>query len=1240
MSAPAPRGAAPVPPHARTSSRRTAWPLAIAAGLALAGASGDALGDDTLEEWTAEAAAAVGPEDRTPILMVDADGFAGASVRALALSDDGRFLAAADDAVVRIYDLRTNQPHRTIRGYREATGSNVGRVNTLAFAPGGDYLALGVTDNSPLGSTRLIDVRDGSVRLVEGHTGCTLTVRFSPDGRHFATSGCDGHAYLYRWQQRGSWNAEGGRVTQLLDLTSESGGTRGADFAGVGWEPRFSADGQFLIDPSTSKGVWAVTPRRLVKDVNELPDGLADLLRTPPTRSAPGYEATITETPCYAGALPVRRSQFAAPFVAQAWQRDEAPDSERYRLMIWDARGGRPKHELPMTYLAAAATLNAAANLAAAADARGTIRVWELTDGKVEGTQIARFDPAGRPLWNVTWSPDGTALRVAADHYERGRFHYNRFGGVTHEFDLRALLFRPSAAAAPDRPITAALPAGRVTTRQREGVSYNPGYGLALLAPRPGGGTNSVWLDPWQDEDREATVTNLNLALPEQYGRPMCYAAAAYPGSTGTHLFFGTDTGRLYEGRLVYDRTNRPLFRPVRRFLGHDGTVTALAISPDRRRLASSSLDGTVRVWGLTPPRELGDLDAATRGTEVTNVPLASLAYKAGLREDDRLVRFGETSFYGRFGSLVAGERRAGDVVEVGLRDGRVGPVTLAPAPDYAFPLWSVYLTRPAAGGSSDATAGDWVAWTADGHYAASEGGAKRVGWHVNDGRAKPARFYTVDQFGDRLHDRRVILAALRNEAPAAAGLPADGPAAPGRVDADDYDAFRKVLPPTISGLAVTPIPSDGPGAAEVTFAVRRPYNAALTAVQVWVDGRLTPGRPAEVGAGREDGAPQTRYRHVVDVPADARLVRVTVEDRRGLRDGADLLLRADDDAADAGEWVTVAAHEEPADPAGGAVVRRGGRGRCGRRGPLVRAEPAPVGDRGERLRGRPVRPPVRGPGRRPVRGVLGGAAGRLLRPGRVRDAGRRAGHAGRHRTRAERPDAAGRRGRPGDRVPVRARRGGRPGHLALRHRGVRPGPSRYDRPAGGPVRVFLPPRAGRPAAGDLRHLPRRPVRRRSAGSHGTDGPGRAGRPGAAGPAVGRRGAGDHRLLPAGGEQLRARRLGRRARGLHRRGAGVPPRRRRPRRQRQRLAEPVRDADPRLGAGSASSPPTASTPASPSPPTSAIPACCPSPPDDRPADQPAAPDDRPAALGRLNPAAGDRMLGNPPPAADEHQVSP
>ncbi|MCA9051989.1 MAG: hypothetical protein KDA89_24795, partial [Planctomycetaceae bacterium] len=156
---------------------------------------------------------AVEPVDDTRLqIVVDAEGFNGTPIQVIALSDDGQWIAAAAEKVVRIWNLRTREQLPALRGYQEPYGFQVGRINSLTFSPDSRFLLVGVTDNTEAGSTRIYDLSGGGKfhALVEGHVGCTRGIAFSPNGRHVATWGCDGQIIV------SEWNSAAGKSQQLF----------------------------------------------------------------------------------------------------------------------------------------------------------------------------------------------------------------------------------------------------------------------------------------------------------------------------------------------------------------------------------------------------------------------------------------------------------------------------------------------------------------------------------------------------------------------------------------------------------------------------------------------------------------------------------------------------------------------------------------------------------------------------------------------------------------------------------------------------------------------------------------------------------------------------------------------------------------------------------------------------------------------------------------------------------------
>jgi hypothetical protein len=56
---------------------------------------------------------------------------------------------------------------------------------------------------------------------------------------------------------------------------------------------------------------------------------------------------------------------------------------------------------------------------------------------------------------------------------------------------------------------------------------------------------------------------------------------------------------------------------------------------------------------------------------------------------------------------------------------------------------------------------GEWIIWTPQGYYAASPSGDKHVGWHINEGAAKAARFVTAAQLKKHFYRPDIIRRAI-----------------------------------------------------------------------------------------------------------------------------------------------------------------------------------------------------------------------------------------------------------------------------------------------------------------------------------------------------------------------------------------------------------------------------------------------------------------------------------------------
>ncbi|MFO1002297.1 MAG: caspase family protein [Planctomycetaceae bacterium] len=475
------------------------------------------------------------------------------------------------------------------------------------------------------------------------------------------------------------------------------------------------------------------------------------------------------------------------------------------------------------------------------------IHVWDLKTGKQLN---APLQSVGQPIWNVRWTEDGKAIRYAKHSFKRsyltgGQYHYNNYGALDTELNLSRWTITNGSFGYQPQPIYpkfgqfTIVPQRNEKTKDVEDAVGGCRYGgcgtfaedwkfgmFDLFAEQADG--SKINLHPLHDVERLYLARYIHqLPHPTQFGRPMCFATMTYAGSTKESLIIGTQNGELVECEIVQgpnpEKGGNPLpeLRIRRHFIGHTAMVTSISQSPDRSLLASSSLDGTIRIWKLNTPRILGDVDFLVDGSHVEFVPDGSYAMQTGLKRGDALLSFGSTSFYERMSNIAKGVYRPGDVVEMEYKttatfrdengneqvkfdesgepvlERRTTKITLAEAPDIVEPMLSFFVARD----------GEWVAWTQQGYYEASADGARYVGWHLNQSRQDQASFYRLDQFQQQLNQRRII----RNVLPLrSAEMAADTvlkelaalPDPPATIQIANYADFSRTVPPKVRILS------------------------------------------------------------------------------------------------------------------------------------------------------------------------------------------------------------------------------------------------------------------------------------------------------------------------------------------------------------------------------------------------------------------------------------------------------
>lgn len=797
-----------------------------------------------------------------PQLVVDAKGFSGVPVVALSVSPDGTLLAAAGGKQVRIWDLKTGILRKTLRGYQYPGAHKIGRINDVTFSPCGRFLLVGVSDNTELGSTRVYALDDLSriYGVVRGHTGCTKGIAFTPDGNYLATYGCDGHVYIYSWRN--------GQAEQVLDVDNiyekeVQVDDMPHDYFG------FPVDSNWLVlrSPCTGKLVISVSEGRAMSkgsDRASWPPEIRDLERIEDSHLASqrtGHPMWTTGSWIHGG---------GDCWYARGWMTQNGTESTDYWIGLWSRRSPTPvtlygKHR----YLPTAVSYSEKAGVVASADAIGEVHVWDAATGE----QIYYFRPRNRQVYGVAWSDNGDSITFADEPYSQQEFNYNRCGPLTQRFDLQRFL-ETSTEKLPDRP---------VYPRKWGGSSYGE---LALTrSPNP----------------RAAGVTDLLIT---RNGEPYCRYSGSSFGDPHSFLFasdrlmLGRNCGFFVGstfGELALVEIPKPIERQeycktLRTYLGHRNTITAIEESPNGRLLATSSIDGTIRIWPTSLPRDQADLDVVVDGNRVASVPPGSRGAAGGMMVNDEILAFDGRPYYSRVARMLQGEFFVGQQVELQVR--REGilktlKVQLVKQPPIVEPILNLFLAED----------GEWVAWTHGGYYNASSRGGQYVGWHVNRQRQMPADFYRVDQFEPYLYRPDVIAEVIRRgssegiQAVARQGWdpPASMPTTP--VDFADHRQFSEYQPPQIRFIQ----PDVGETTHEQSLEVRTEIgnipNVELRNVSLHVNGRRA-GRPVGQESHSDGTLVWTSYSQTVDLDPGENQIVVKAENSKSLSASQEILIR------------------------------------------------------------------------------------------------------------------------------------------------------------------------------------------------------------------------------------------------------------------------------------------------------------------------------------------------------------
>ncbi len=361
------------------------------------------------------------------------------AVYALAFSPNGRLLVSAGhEGTARLWNLDDEEPQG------RAIGEQLGHVTGLAFAPDGEFLAVG----NHIGQILLVDSATGAFRMVlQAHMARILGLRFTSDGQTLASASSDGFVRLWGVRKpparviatphekavhRVLFSPDGSLLAAAsldgsVSLWDDRSGRLVRRLAGQSrlvWSLNFSPNGELLATSSAGESVfiWRVRDGTLVTRILDLPGSVAGVVFSPDSRRL--YACGESEVAYFdsrsgrkVGTLEVRPGRFSWPAVAPAQGILALADHE-YKVRLFRYPDHEPAGELVgHTDLVSSTSFSHDGRLLVTSGKDHTVRIWDVAtqrqirslEGHGEWVNIARFSPDGR---YVASGSDDNTLRI------------------------------------------------------------------------------------------------------------------------------------------------------------------------------------------------------------------------------------------------------------------------------------------------------------------------------------------------------------------------------------------------------------------------------------------------------------------------------------------------------------------------------------------------------------------------------------------------------------------------------------------------------------------------------------------------------------------------------------------------------------------------------------------------------------------------------------------------------------
>jgi WD40 repeat protein len=585
-------------------------------------------------------------------------------VTSVAFSPDRQTLASSSrDETIILWDVASGEGRLTLRGHAS-------RVESVAFSPDGQSLAsasCGAFDEEQSGrcvqgEIILWDVASGARQAtLQGHTDLVTSVAFSPDGQTLASGSGSGDGSIILWEvtTRQSKTTLKGHTWNVSSVAFSPDGHTLASSGGVLTEPgeiilwdletrqryanleghasrvnsvAFSPDGQTLASGSVDDSIilWNVASGKpigqplaahtsFVLSVSFSPDGKT-LVSGDRNKTIILWDITTearVEEQLQGHIGSVNSVAFSPD--GQTLASGSVDDS----IILWDVASEAQSATLQgHTDLVTSVAFSPDGQTLASVSSDETIRLWDVASREQQSTLQGHTDA----VWSVAFSPDGQSLASAScgafDEEQSGRC----VQGEIILWDVASGARQATLQGHTDLVTSVAFsPDGQTLASGSHDDSiilWDVASGKPISQPLQSPVDNNIIIvfSPYGQTvasgSPDDTITLWDATTGQSIGQPLQasidrHSSIAF-SSDGQFLAAancaryesGGDVRVCLEGKItLWDMVTS---EKIQVFTGHTSSIRDVVFSPDGMTIASSSSDGTIRLWEVTTSQPLG----------------------------------------------------------------------------------------------------------------------------------------------------------------------------------------------------------------------------------------------------------------------------------------------------------------------------------------------------------------------------------------------------------------------------------------------------------------------------------------------------------------------------------------------------------------------------------------------------------------------------------------------------------